>query len=106
MYFEIQADEPPRAMGFYSHVFGWKFTKQEGLPIEYWRIETDAYEGGLLTRPGRRAPIGSGTNAFVCSIEVHDFDAAAGRILEKDGIVALPKFPVPGRCWQGYFIDT
>jgi predicted enzyme related to lactoylglutathione lyase len=21
------------------------------------------------------------------------------------GQVALPKFAVPGRCWQGYFID-
>jgi uncharacterized protein len=106
MYFEIQADDPVRAIGFYSYVFGWSFTEQEGLPLEYWRIETGTDEGGLLRRPGKRAPIGSGTNAFVCSIEVDDFDTATGRILEKDGIVALPKFAVPGRCWQGYFIDT
>src|SRR5262249_54153174 len=94
MYFEIQADDPARAIAFFSHVFGWRFTRQEGLPIEYWRIETDTGEGGLLRRPGKRAPIGSGTNAFVCSFEVDDFDAAASRIAERDGIVAMPKFPV------------
>jgi predicted enzyme related to lactoylglutathione lyase len=22
------------------------------------------------------------------------------------GLVALPKFAVPGICWQGYFLDT
>jgi predicted enzyme related to lactoylglutathione lyase len=27
------------------------------------------------------------------------------KIMTHGGIVALPKFPVPGRCWQGYFVD-
>ena len=26
-YFEIQADDPERAIGFYTAVFGWGFTK-------------------------------------------------------------------------------
>jgi predicted enzyme related to lactoylglutathione lyase len=30
----------------------------------------------------------------------------AKTILNLGGIVALPKFAVPGRCWQGYFVDT
>jgi len=32
-YFEIQADDPERAIGFYTAVFGWGFTKVTGLPM-------------------------------------------------------------------------
>jgi predicted enzyme related to lactoylglutathione lyase len=39
-------------------------------------------------------------------LEVDDFDATAAKILSLGGQVALEKFPVIGRCWQGYFIDT
>lgn len=106
MYFEIQADDPARAAGFYAEAFGWRFTEEKGLPVEYWRIETGAGGGGLLKRPAAAPPMGSGTNAFVCSFEVADFDRTARKILELGGTVALPKFPVPRRCWQGYFIDT
>ena len=31
VYFEIQADEPNRAVNFYKEVFGWKFEKEEKL---------------------------------------------------------------------------
>ena len=105
-YFEIHADDPSRAVRFYSEVFSWKFDKIEGLPIEYWRIETEGPRGGLLKRPAKTPPPEHGTNAFVCSMEVANFDAIATRILSAGGQVALPKFAVPGVCWQGYFIDT
>jgi uncharacterized protein len=105
-YFEIQTDDPERASAFYAAVFGWKFTKAEGMPIDYWRIETDGITGGLLKRPAPAPTQPSGTNAFTCSMEVEDFDATAQLILKQGGQVALPKFAVPGTCWQGYFIDT
>jgi len=38
-------------------------------------------------------------------MEVADFDAIAQKILSLGGGVALPKFAVPGVCWQGYFLD-
>jgi len=104
-YFEIQADDLKRATRFYGEIFGWKFAKAEGLPIEYWRIETDGPRGGLLKRPATAPPPGHGTNGFVCSMEVSDFDKVADKIARLGGIVALPKFPVPGVCWQGYFVD-
>jgi predicted enzyme related to lactoylglutathione lyase len=104
-YFEIQADDTNRASRFYSEVFGWKFAKAEGLPGEYWRIETDGPRGGLLKRPAKTPPPAHGTNAFVCSMEVSDFDRVAEQIASLGGKVALPKFPVPGVCWQGYFLD-
>src|SRR5262245_29843363 len=106
MYFEIQADDLARAIGFYSNGLGWTLTEQKGLGIEYWRIEADMEEGGLLKRPANTPPMGCGTNAFVCSFEVDDFDGTADKIQKLGGTVALPKFAVPGRCWQGYFLDT
>lgn len=105
-YFEIQADDIKRAKKFYSEIFGWKFNEQKGMPIEYWRIETEGPRGGLLERPAKRPGMEQGTNAFTCSMEVKNFDATAQKILKHDGVVAMPKFAVPGKCWQGYFLDT
>ena len=104
-YFEIQSSDPGRDKQFYETVFNWKFTRQDFLPIEYYRIETNSISGGLLKRPAPVPPAESGTNAFVCSIQVEDFDLTEAAILKIGGQVALPKFAVPGRCWQGYFID-
>jgi hypothetical protein len=105
-YFEIQAEAPSRAVDFYRGVFGWNFTKAEGLPIEYWRIETEGPRGGLLKRPAPAPPSGTGTNAFTCSMEVKDFDETAKKIQDLGGKIAMPKFAIPGTCWQGYFLDT
>ena len=106
IYFEIQVDDPARAMNFYSRVFGWQFSEAKGLPIPYWRIAAGGGQGGLLSRPAPKPQGPAGTNAFVCSFEVESFDATAKKILQLGGVVALGKFAVPGRCWQGYFIDT
>ena len=105
-YFEIQADNTLRARAFYEAIFGWTFSEAEGLPVEYWRIETDGPRGGLLKRPAKAPGTGFGTNAYTCSMEVKNFDQVAQNILRRGGQVALPKFAVPGVCWQGYFIDT
>jgi uncharacterized protein len=105
IYFELQADDTKRAIDFYSQVFGWKFSPVPGLPIPYWTIETGGSRGGLLPRPAKTPPPQSGTNAFVCSLEVENFDATAQTIEKVGGIVALPKFAVPNTCWQGYFVD-
>jgi len=105
-YFEIQADDLERASNFYSQIFGWKFTITEGLPVEYFRIENSGPRGGLLKRPAKTPTAEHGTNAYVCSIEVAAFDETAKKIESLGGLIALPKFAVPGVCWQGYFIDT
>jgi hypothetical protein len=104
-YFEIQSSNPAREMKFYKAVFGWAFIKEEFVPIEYHRIETNSIYGGLLKRPAKVPPMEFGTNAFVCSVLVENFDQTQERILSNGGQVALPKFAIPGRCWQGYFID-
>jgi predicted enzyme related to lactoylglutathione lyase len=104
-YFEIQSSNPSRDIRFYESIFDWKFIKEEFVPIEYYRIETGSIFGGLLKRPAEVPPMEYGTNAFVCSILVKSFDETSDLILKNGGQVALPKFAIPGRCWQGYFID-
>lgn len=104
-YFEIQSSDTDRDIKFYESVFGWKFVKEEYVPIEYYRIETNGINGGLLKRPAKVPPMEFGTNAFVCSIQVENYDKTNELILQHGGQVALPKFAIPGRCWQGYFID-
>lgn len=105
IYFEIQADDPKRALDFYSRIFAWKFSEVKGHPVAYWTIETGGARGGLLQRSAKTPPPQCGTNAFVCSLEVENFDATANMIQQLGGIVALPKFAVPDTCWQGYFVD-
>ena len=105
-YFEIQANEVQRAMDFYAAVFGWQFSRQEGTPVPYWSIKTEGIGGGILQRIGELSAVEMGTNAFVCSVEVEEFDATVASILATGGRVAMPKFAIPGKCWQGYFLDT
>ena len=106
IFFEIQADDVQRAAKFYRSVFGWEFTKNHGTPVEYLDIDAGGERGGLLKRPAETPRPEHGTNAFVCSLEVDNFDETALLILAQGGVAALEKFPIPGRCWQGYFIDT
>ncbi len=104
-YFEIQSSNTERDIKFYETIFGWRFIKEEFVPTEYYRIETNNINGGLLKRPAKVPPTESGTNAFVCSIQVDNFDITSELILQNGGQIALPKFAIPSRCWQGYFID-
>lgn len=105
IFFEIHVDNVQRAVNFYKTIFGWNMSRNPGVPIEYFDIETGDSRGGLLQRPVKAPSLGQGTNAFICSLEVDNFDATAAKILSLGGMVALEKFPVVGRCWQGYFID-
>lgn len=104
-YFEIQSSNPQREITFYQTVFGWRFIREVHLPIEYYRIETNSINGGLLKRPAQVPPTQCGSNAFVSSVEVKSFDETSAAIIRNGGQVALPKFAIPGKCWQGYFLD-
>jgi predicted enzyme related to lactoylglutathione lyase len=104
VYFEIQSSNVEREANFYRSVFGWSITQDVSMPILYYRIETEGIQGAILERPAPVTPM-SGTNAFTCSLEVTNFDKTAELILSNGGQVAMPKFAIPGKCWQGYFID-
>ena len=112
VHFEIQVDDIDRAREFYAAVFGWSFVdygEMAGSP--YWGVVTGepgtpGIDGGLLQRPAPAPTLGQGTNAFVCTVEVEDFDACHQRITDAGGQVALPKYALTGMAWQGYFVDS
>ncbi len=113
VHFEIHADNPERAATFYTEVFGWDIQKWDSPDMEYWVVmtaEKDSTEpginGGLLRRPSALPDEVCGSNAFVCTIQVEDYDEVAAKIEQAGGKVAMPKFALAGMAWQGYFFDT
>jgi predicted enzyme related to lactoylglutathione lyase len=110
VHFEIHADDPARAIGFYSMLFAWKFTKWDG-PMEYWMVVTGSdsepgINGGLMRRMGPPATHGQAVNAYVCTSMVADVDASVAQAVKLGGGVALPKMPIPGLGWLAYVKDT
>jgi predicted enzyme related to lactoylglutathione lyase len=111
VHFEIQADDVDRARTFYGAVFGWTFQDWGQVTgSTYWGILTGpddepGINGGLLQRPAAVPAGGAGTNAFVCTVGVDDYDETERRILAAGGRVALPKTALTGMAWQGYYLD-
>jgi predicted enzyme related to lactoylglutathione lyase len=119
VHFEIQVDNPERAMKFYGDVFGWEWKDWSGVTDSpYWGIMTAPMEGdgqpskepgingGLLKRPCPAPKPEQGSNAYVCTIQVENYDEVAKKIIQAGGIEAMPKFALAGMAWQGYFLDT
>ena len=112
VHFDIQADDVERAKTFYAAAFDWSFEDYgqfTGSP--YWGILTGPeYEpginGGQLQRPAPAPAVGQGTNAFVCTVGVGNYDETERRILDAGGHVALAKMALAGMAWQWYYLDT
>jgi predicted enzyme related to lactoylglutathione lyase len=109
-HFEIHADNPDRAIAFYTGLFGWEFKKWDG-PMPYWLITTGpdsepGINGGLMKRMGPPPADGQAVNAYVCTTMVPDLDASFQKAIAAGGTVALPKMPVPGVGWLAYVKDT
>jgi predicted enzyme related to lactoylglutathione lyase len=103
VHFEIPADDPQRAVGFYEKVFGWKITRWEG-PMEYWLISTGpedepGIDGGLARRESPETGVEN-------TIDVDDVDAFVAKIESHGGKVLRPKSAVPGVGWLAYCQDT
>ncbi|MCP4708578.1 MAG: VOC family protein [Planctomycetes bacterium] len=106
VHFEIQADQPERAVEFYSSVFGWQVNKWPG-PVNYWLIETgegDGINGAIKDRVGPTSD--EAIMGYVCTIEVASYDETAEKIPEAGGEVITEKMQIPGIGWHGYFKDT
>jgi len=88
-------------------VFEWSFEDYSQFTgSTYWGVVTGSDDqpginGGLLQRPAPAPAVGQGTNGFVCTMEVEDYDAMERRILDAGGQVALPKSALPGVAWRG-----
>jgi uncharacterized protein len=102
VHFEIQADQPDRAIRFYQDVFGWQFSKWDG-PMPYWLIKTGPPEqpgidGGLMPRD----PQSLNAN----TIGVKSLDSMTASVEKRGGVIIVPRMPIPGVGWLAYFKDT
>jgi predicted enzyme related to lactoylglutathione lyase len=109
VHFEIHADEPERAIRFYTAAFGWKVARWPGQ--DYWLVKTGedgqpGIDGGIMPRQGPRPPEGQPVNAFPCTIQVDDLDHHLAKVLEAGGKNVVPRMPIPGVGWLAYCHDT
>jgi len=112
LHFEIHVDDMERAKKFYGEVFGWTFedwSDYAGMPY-FGAVTGDEGElginGALIKRQGPAPVQNQSVNGFVCTMGVDDYDDTQAKILASGGVVALPKYALPGMAWQGYYLDT
>lgn len=114
VHFEIHAENPARAMKFYTDIFGWKFTDfSEYVGSPYFGVETAEKEskepginGGLMLRKGKAPEDGQPVNAYACTVQVEHIDEIITKIEAAGGTLALAKHALPGMAWQAYYKDT
>jgi predicted enzyme related to lactoylglutathione lyase len=102
IHFELEAENPERAIRFYEEALGWKISKWEG-PMEYWLILTGEGEGGIDGGLGRRSGPPSGTTN---TLGVESLDESIARVLAAGGRLRSPRHAVPGVGWMAYCEDT
>src|SRR6516225_2832694 len=108
IHFEIQAENPDRAIKFYQQMFGWEFSKWEG-PQPYWLIKTGpdgqpGINGGMLPRRGDID--GQAVIAYVCTVDTALLDDSLAKAQRSGGTQVVPKMPIPGVGWLAYCKDT
>jgi uncharacterized protein len=112
VHFEIHVDNMDRAKKFYGEVFGWAFedwSEFAGMP--YFGAVTGGEDepginGALMQRQSPPPEANQPLNGYACTMGVEDYDATETKILNNGGVVALPKYALPGMAWQGYYKDT
>lgn len=112
VHFEIHVDDMDRARKFYGEVFGWAFedwSEFAGMP--YFGAVTGGEDepginGALMQRQSPPPESNQPLNGYACTIGVENYHPIEGKILNNGGVVALPKYALPGMAWQGYYKDT
>lgn len=80
--------------------------------MEYMMVETGPREeagginGGIIKRMGPSPTVGQPVSAYVCTLQVENYDETAAKIEAEGCKCALPKFKIAEMAWQGYYIDT
>ncbi len=110
VHFEIHAEDPPRAVKFYTELFGWQFTSWGG-PAEYWLIKTGepgtpGIDGGLIKRRGPGPSGDVPVVGYVCTVDTPNVDNYTTKATQLGAQVVVPKMPIPGVGWLTYCKDT
>ena len=109
IHFEIHADEPQRAINFYSTVFGWQVNKWAG-PVDYWLVTTGSEDqaginGAIMARQGVMPAPDAALTAYACTIDVADLDEKIAQVTANGGQVVVEKMAVPQVGWMCYCKD-
>lgn len=103
-HFEIYTANPETVRPFYQNVFGWKFQKFEGGPMEYWLITTGADNepgiNGGMTRPREGQSPGT-----VNTVAVESLDQTIKKVEQAGGKLCVPKMAIPKVGWLAYAED-
>jgi predicted enzyme related to lactoylglutathione lyase len=110
IHFEIHAEDPERAIEFYSTVFGWQIARWEG-PVDYWLVtsgpeEEPGVNGAIIRRMDGSPGDADSVNAFVNTISVDSIDDTERAIPAAGGEQVVPRQEFPGVGKVSYFRDT
>lgn len=110
VHFEIHADDPERAVTFYSSAFGWQANKWQG-PVDYWLLTTGeegtpGINGAITRRQGDPPTDGAALNGYACTIDVDDLNSSMEKVKGAGGRIVVEKMAVPGVGWLCYAKDT
>lgn len=97
VFFEIPTRNAERSQSFYSTLFGWKFTKYDGMD-DYWLISTGegpGIDGGLTARPG----------AVTNTVDVPSLSAAISTVKTEGGNIVVEPMEIPGVGMLAYCTD-
>lgn len=102
VHFEINSENPEKAVKFYEDVFGWK-AKGFGGVGDYWMVTTGdekepGIDGGIQRKKDPKA-------TTYIAINVPSVDDFSKRIEEHGGKIVNPKMPIPGVGYAAYFTD-
>ena len=102
-HFAINADDAPRARGFYEAVFGWTF--QPWGPPDFYQVR-DAGKGLRGALQGRRDVAGQRMPGLEITFGVDDIDATVAAIEKAGGKVIMPPFHIETVGRLIFFQDT
>jgi len=99
----MPVDDPDRAEGFYTAVFGWKFERFPGAPQYYGMVTTGAdaepgINGGLFQR-------GDAGKTSI-TMDVESIEDTLKTVEKEGGKILQPKAPIPGMGWFATCEDT
>jgi predicted enzyme related to lactoylglutathione lyase len=97
----MKAQEPQKAIDFYSRAFNWTFKKSD-MPMDYWLITTGASKTpGIDGGQAKGQPV----RPLVNTIGVEDVSAAIEEVMLHGGKVLSPRSAIPGVGWYASFED-
>ena len=101
---ELRTKDLPKALEFYSKMFGWELPQTKVSPMEYKEIVMDGVAYGGMMQIDENWPPGIPSH-WASYIAVDNADETAAKITEKGGTVRVPPFDAPGVGRMAMVVD-